>query len=101
MTSSQGQTLGNFEKMPKMYSTTYGSMARVHMCKKNITVRTDQVVSECLLILHILQAIFTYPELRLFPIILGEGREVPCINLKVANLDLVHIFYFCYLKINN
>lgn len=56
------------------------------------------MVSESLLVLHILQAVFTYPKLGLFSIVLGEGREVPRINLEVANLDLVHIFYFCYLR---
>lgn len=57
------------------------------------------MVSESLLILHILQAVFTDPKLGLFSIVLREWREVPCINLKVSNLDLVHIFYFCDLKI--
>jgi len=56
------------------------------------------VVSESLLILHILEAVFTDPKFGLFSIVLREWRKVPCINLKVPNLDLVHIFYFCDLK---
>lgn len=84
----------HLNSLAKMYSTPYGTI------NNKTIVWTDQVVSESLLILHILQAVFTDPKFGLFSIVLREWRKVPCINLKVPNLDLVHIFYFCDLKKN-
>lgn len=48
--------------------------------------------------LHVFQAVFAHPELRLLSIILWEGREVPCINLVIADVNLVHVFHFCDLR---
>lgn len=55
---------------------------------------TDQVMSEGLLVLHVLEAVFADPQLRLLPIILWERREVPGVDLKVPYLDLVHVLHF-------
>lgn len=51
-------------------------------------------MSEGLLVLHILEAVLADPQLGLFPIILWEWREVPGVNLKVSDLDLVHVLDF-------
>lgn len=55
---------------------------------------TDQVMSEGLLVLHILEAVLADPQLGLLPIILWERREVPGVDLKVSDLDLVHVLDF-------
>lgn len=52
------------------------------------------MVAEGLLVLHVLQTVLADPQLGLLPVVLGEWREVPGINLKVANLDFVHILHF-------
>lgn len=52
---------------------------------------TDQMMSEGLLVLHVFEAVLADPQLGLFPIILWEWREVPGIDLKVSDLDLVHV----------
>lgn len=54
---------------------------------------THQVVSERFLVLHVLQAELADPELGLLPIILWERREVPGVDLKVPNLDLIHVLH--------
>lgn len=55
---------------------------------------TDQVISEGLLILHVLEAVFTDPQLGLLSVIFREWRKVPGIDLEIPNLDLIHIFHF-------
>lgn len=57
-------------------------------------VWTDQVISEGLLILHVLETVFTDPQLGLLPVIIRERREVPGIDLKIPDLDLIHVFHF-------
>lgn len=55
---------------------------------------TDQVVSEGLLVLHVLEAVLADPQLGLLPVVLRERREVPGVDLKVSDLDLVHVLDF-------
>lgn len=57
-------------------------------------LNTDQVISEGLLILHVLKAILANPQLWLLAIVFWKWREVPGINLKVSYLDFVHILDF-------
>lgn len=52
------------------------------------------MISEGLLILHVLKAILANPQLWLLAIILRERGEVPGVNLKVPYLDFVHILHF-------
>lgn len=52
------------------------------------------MISEGLLILHVLKAILANPQLWLLAIVLWKWREVPGINLKVSYLDFVHILHF-------
>lgn len=52
------------------------------------------MISEGLLILHVLETIFADPQLGLLPVIIRERREVPGINLKIPDLDLIHVFHF-------
>lgn len=60
---------------------------------------TDQVMSEGLLVLHVLEAVLADPQLGLFPIVLRERGEVPGVDLKVSNLDLVHVLDFSDLQV--
>lgn len=60
---------------------------------------TDQMMSEGLLVLHVLEAVLADPQLGLLPIILREWRKVPGVNLKVSNLDFVHILDFSDLQV--
>lgn len=61
---------------------------------RNTHLQTDQVMSEGLLVLHVFEAVLADPQFGLFSIILRERREVPGVDLKVSNLDLVHILDF-------
>ena len=49
---------------------------------------------ECLLKLHVLETVFTDPELRLFAVVLGEWREIPRIDLIATNLYSVNVLHF-------
>lgn len=57
-------------------------------------MNTDQVVSEGLLILHVLKAILANPQLWLLAVVLWKWGEVPSIDLKVSYLDFVHVLHF-------
>lgn len=52
------------------------------------------MISEGLLILHVLETVFTDPELRLLPVIVRERREVPGIDLEIPDLDLIYVLHF-------
>lgn len=41
--------------------------------------------------LHVLDAVFTYPQFSLFAILVRKWRKIPCINFIFAKLDFVHI----------
>lgn len=56
------------------------------------------MISEGLLIFHVLQAVLADPQLWLLSIVLRKRREIPSIDLKVSYLDLIHIFHFGDLK---
>lgn len=73
-------------------------MQTFHGCKilppERMLLNTDQVISEGLLILHVLKAILANPQLWLLAVILWKRGEVPGVNLKVPYLDFVHILHF-------
>lgn len=73
--------------------------ARPFLIGRRWACSTDQVMSEGLLVLHVLEAVLADPQLGLFPIILWKGREVPGVDLKVSNLDLVHVLDFSDLEV--
>lgn len=58
-----------------------------------LAAATDQVVPEGVLVLHVLEAVLADPKFGLLAVIFWEGREVPRVDLKVADLDLVHVFH--------
>lgn len=52
------------------------------------------MVSEGLFVFHVFETVFAYPQLGLLAIVLRERGEVPSINLKIADLYLIHILDF-------
>lgn len=52
------------------------------------------MISEGLLILHVLQTVLANPQLGLLAVVLWKWREVPGVNLKVSYLDFVHVLDF-------
>lgn len=52
------------------------------------------MIPERLLVLHVLQAVLADPELGLLAVVLGERGEVPGVDLKVPDLDFIHVFDF-------
>lgn len=65
------------------------------MCRKRVArVSPYQVEAVGALELHVFEAIFANPEFRLLPVILGERGKIPGVDLKVADVDLVHVLHF-------
>lgn len=65
-------------------------------CRTRVArVSPYQVEAVGALKLHVFEAIFANPEFRLLPVILGERGKIPGVDLKVADVDLVHVLHFC------
>jgi len=91
-----------------MYSTIHITGISQHVLARSLTNKypqnmteigsnMNQVISVWLFQLHVLEAELTDPQLGLLAILLRIWREIPSVNLILADLHLVYVLHLCYL----
>jgi len=65
---------------------------------RGIICSANQVISVRFFQFHVLHTELAYPQLRLLSILLWIWREIPCVDLILADLHLVNILHLCYLS---